>query len=190
MLAENDGLLVSSQAVTSIQSAHNLNMLPLLLGALHQGLFYLTFDTDGLSDNFSIFFLRFSYSLQLVGFGLSADLGSQGLRIRDNCRFNQVSFSHDLVVLDFGIGIQLVHKGSSAFLGFSSEPLGCCANFFDLFKFGGLLELCPLRLELSLLKTLLLKIFERLGVILDAELVRLLLSLKGVLELEDGLFLE
>lgn len=109
MLAENDGLLVTSQAVASIQSAHNLNMLPLFLGALHQGLFDLTFDTDGLSDNFSVFFLRLSDSLQLIGFGLRADLGSHGLSIRDNCRFNQVSFSHDLIVLDFGIGIQLVN---------------------------------------------------------------------------------
>ena len=84
-------------------------MLPLLLGTLHQGLLDLTFNTDGLSDDFRVFFLRLSDRLKVVSFGLRADLGSQGFSIRDNCRFNQVSFSHDLIVLDFSISIQLVN---------------------------------------------------------------------------------
>ena len=131
-------------------------MLPLLLGTLHQGLLDLTFNTDSLGDYFRVFFLGLSDSLELVGFGLSADLGTHGLSIRDDCSFNQVSFSHDLAILDFSISIQLVNYSSCAFLGLSSEPLGCCANLFDLFKLGGLLEFSPLSLELSLLKTLLL----------------------------------
>jgi len=37
---------------------------------------------------------------------------------------------------------------------------------------------------------LLLKILERLIIVLDSELIGLLLSLEGVLELEDGLLLQ
>lgn len=45
-------------------------------------------------------------------------------------------------------------------------------------------------LILTFLKSLLLEIFEGLGIVLDTEFIGLLLAFKGVLELKNSLFLE
>jgi hypothetical protein len=63
-------------------------------------------------------------------------------------------------------------------------------HLLNFFLLSSLLKLGTLCLILTLLEALLFEILKRLVIILDAQVIRLLLALQGVLELEDSLFLK
>lgn len=165
-------------------------MLSLLFGPLHKCLLHLTLYSDGLSDDLSILFLGLSNSLQCIGVSFSLDLCSLGLSVGDYCSLNQICLGEDLIVLDLSLCIHLIDKCNGLFLHFSSNTLALSTHLLNFFLLSSLLKLGTLCLILTLLEALLFEILKRLVIILDAQVIRLLLALQGVLELEDGLFLK
>jgi hypothetical protein len=190
LLSIDNCLIVSSKATASLETLHNLEVLSLLLRTLHQNLLHLTLDCDGLCNDFGILLLCLCGSLKGIGICLSLDFGSLGLGVGDDSGLNKIGLGGDLTELDLGLSIHLVNKGDSLFPHLSGHSLGSCTNLLNLLLLGGLLEFSLLGLVLSLLESLLLKILKGLVIVLDAELIGLLLALKGVLELENCLLLE
>ena len=184
------GLIIVGHPLHGIQSLHYLLVLPLLLGPLHHRLFDLTLDRYRLSHDLSIFLLSLSDCLECVCIGLGLDLGGLCLGVCDDGGLDQVGLGKNLVVLDLRLRVHLVDECDCLFLHLSGDSLALGLHFLYFLQFGGLLELRSLRLILTLLETLLLKVLERLVVVFDAQFVRLLLALKGVFELEDSLLLK
>jgi len=165
-------------------------MLSLLLGPLHECLFNLSLNSYRLCHYFSIFFLSLRDCLQCIRVGLGPYLRSLCLRICDYRGLNEVRLRQYLIVLDLGLRVHLVDECDRLLLHLCGDSLALGLHLLYLLELGGLLELGSLGLILTLLETLLLQVLEGLVVVLDAQLIGLLLTLQGVLELEDSLLLE
>ena len=190
MITIDDGLGVAGKPLHSIQAAHDLKMLSLLLGALHQSLLNATLDRDSLSHDFSVLLFSLSDCLECVCIRLCLKCSGPCLSISNDRCFDEVRFGNYLVELDLSLCIHLVDKSEGLLLGFSNHSLILSSYLLHLLRFGCLFQLCSLSFILSLLESLLLEILKCLVIILDSELIGLLLSFKSVLELEDGLLLQ
>ena len=63
-------------------------MLSLLLGALHESLFNLTLNTNGLGNNLSVLLFGLCHCLEGICICFGLDFSCLGLSIGDNCSLN------------------------------------------------------------------------------------------------------
>ena len=165
-------------------------MLSLLFGPLHECLFNLSLNRYRLCHYLRIFFLSLCDCLQCIRIGLGLYLRGLCLRICDNRGLYEVGLCEYLIVLDLSLRVHLVDECDRLLLHLCGDSLALGSYLLYLLLLGGLLELRPLRLILTLLETLLLQVLQGLVVVLDAQLIGLLFTLQSVFELEDSLLLK